>query len=46
MTKFILDSGDPKEYKEIAQLLKEKGSELWDQQPIQASLPKHLPAKK
>lgn len=29
MTKFLLDSGDPQEYKEIAQLAKEKGSGLW-----------------
>ncbi|MBI2034706.1 MAG: hypothetical protein HYT11_03175 [Candidatus Levybacteria bacterium] len=29
MTRFILDSGDPKEYQEIAALAKEKGSELW-----------------
>src|SRR5690349_17207707 len=29
MTKFLLDSGDPAEYREIAQLAKEKGSELW-----------------
>lgn len=29
MTKFLLDSGDPEEYKAISQLAKEKGSELW-----------------
>lgn len=29
MTKFLLDSGDPIEYREIAELAKEKGSELW-----------------
>jgi len=29
MTRFILDSGDPNEYREIAKLAKEKGSELW-----------------
>lgn len=29
MTKFILDSGDSDEYREIAALAKEKGSELW-----------------
>ncbi len=29
MTKFLLDSGDPQEYKEIATLAKEQGSELW-----------------
>lgn len=29
MTKFILDSGDPEEYKEIADLAREKGSEIW-----------------
>lgn len=29
MTRFILDSGDPDEYREIADLAKEKGSELW-----------------
>lgn len=29
MAKFLLDSGDPEEYKVISQLAKEKGSELW-----------------
>src|ERR1700719_1712375 len=29
MTKFLLDSGDPDEYKEITSLAKEKGYELW-----------------
>lgn len=29
MTKFLLDSGDPQEYEDIAHLAKEKGSELW-----------------
>lgn len=29
MTKFLLDSGDPEEYQKIAQLLREKGTELW-----------------
>lgn len=29
MTRFILDSGDPKEYSTIAHLAKEQGSELW-----------------
>ncbi len=29
MTKFILDSGDTAEYREIAALAEEKGSELW-----------------
>lgn len=29
ITKFLLDSGDPDEYLEIAKLAKEKGSELW-----------------
>lgn len=29
MTKFLLDSGDPLEYREIADLAKSKGSELW-----------------
>ncbi len=29
MTRFILDSRDPKEYQEIANLAKEKGQELW-----------------
>lgn len=28
-TKFILDSGDPQEYREIAHLAKKAGSELW-----------------
>lgn len=29
MTKFLLDSGDPLEYQEIASLAKSKGSQLW-----------------
>ena len=29
VTKFLLDSGDPNEYKELAALAKEKNSELW-----------------
>lgn len=29
MTKFLLDSGDPQEYKEISSLLHEKGTDLW-----------------
>lgn len=28
-TKFLLDSGDPDEYREIAKLAKDHGSELW-----------------
>ena len=29
MIKFLLDSGDPKEYREIAKLAKEHSSEIW-----------------
>lgn len=29
MTKFLLDSGDPQEYRDISLLAKERGSELW-----------------
>lgn len=29
ITKFLLDSGDPQEYKQIAQLAKDNGSEIW-----------------
>ncbi len=46
MTKFILDSGDPKEYKEIAQLLKEKGSELWGSTTNPSLIAKTLTGKK
>ena len=29
MTKFLLDSGDPDQYREVVQLAKKAGQELW-----------------
>lgn len=46
MTKFLLDSGDPIEYREIAQLAKEKGSELWGATTNPSLIAKKLAGKK
>jgi transaldolase len=46
MTKFILDSGDPEEYRKIAQLAKEKGSELWGSTTNPSLIAKKLTGKK
>lgn len=45
-TKFLLDSGDIEEYKEIAQLAKEKGSELWGATTNPTLIAKQLSGKK
>src|SRR6266700_1817633 len=46
MTKFLLDSGDPNEYREIAALAKEKGSELWGSTTNPSLIAKKLAGKK
>lgn len=46
MTKFLLDSGDPIEYREIAQLAKEKESELWGATTNPSLIAKKLAGKK
>jgi len=46
MTKFLLDSGDPDEYKEIAVLAKEKGYELWGATTNPTLIAKKLAGKK
>jgi transaldolase len=46
MTKFVLDSGDPEEYKKISSLAKEKGSELWGSTTNPTLIAKKLTGKK
>lgn len=46
VTKFLLDSGDINEYKEIAQLAKEQGSELWGATTNPTLIAKQLSGKK
>src|SRR5258708_7577920 len=46
MTKFLLDSGDPIEYREIASLAQEKGSELWGATTNPSLIAKKLAGKK
>lgn len=46
MTKFILDSGDPIEYREIAGLAKQKGSQLWGGTTNPTLIAKKLSGKK
>ena len=46
MTKFLLDSGDPDEYKKLAPLAKEKGSELWGSTTNPSLIAKKLEGKK
>lgn len=45
-TKFLLDSGDPDEFREIAALAKEKGSELWGATTNPTLVAKKLSSKK
>lgn len=45
-TKFLLDSGDPDEYKEIANLAKSKGKELWGATTNPSLIAKKLSGKK
>lgn len=46
MSKFLLDSGDPQEYKELAALAKEKGSELWGSTTNPSLIAKKLAGQK
>lgn len=46
MTKFLLDSGDPDEYREIAQLAKESGNKLWGATTNPTLIAKKLEGKK
>jgi len=46
MTKFLLDSGDPIEYKEIAELAKKNNSELWGATTNPTLIAKKLAGKK
>ena len=46
MTKFLLDSGDPQEYKQMKQLLAEKGSELWGSTTNPSLIAKKLTGQK
>lgn len=45
-TKFLLDSGDPDEYREIAELFKKNGSELWGATTNPTLIAKKLANKK
>lgn len=45
-TKFLLDSGDPAEYRKIAQLAKEQGSELWGATTNPSLIAKQLAGQK
>lgn len=46
MTKLILDSGDPQEYRDISNLSKEKGYELWGSTTNPTLIAKKLAGKK
>lgn len=46
VTKFLLDSGDPLEYKQIAQLAKQKNSELWGSTTNPSLIAKKLAGQK
>lgn len=46
ITRFLLDSGDPKEYKEAQQLLKDTGNELWGATTNPSLIAKKLGGKK
>lgn len=46
MTKFLLDSGDPDEYREIAALAKQNGQELWGATTNPTLIAKKLSSKK
>jgi len=45
-TKFLLDSGDPQEYRQMKQLLAEKGSELWGSTTNPSLIAKKLTGQK
>ena len=46
MTKFLLDSGDPDEYKKLSETAKEAGSELWGSTTNPSLIAKKLAGKK
>lgn len=46
MTKFLLDSGDPNEYKKAQKLAKEKGTEIWGATTNPTLIAKKLAGKK
>lgn len=46
MSKFLLDSGDPEEYKELSALAKEKGSEVWGSTTNPSLIAKKLAGQK
>lgn len=46
MTKFLLDSGDPDEYKQLAKTAKDAGSELWGSTTNPSLIAKKLAGKK
>ncbi len=46
MTKFLLDSGDPDEYRDIATLAKQHGSEIWGATTNPSLIAKKLAGKK
>ena len=46
MTKFLLDSGDPEEYKEISELAKQQGQVLWGSTTNPSLIAKKLAGKK
>ncbi len=46
MTKFLLDSGDPQEYRQTKKLLSEKGSELWGSTTNPSLIAKKLTGQK
>jgi transaldolase len=45
-TKFLLDSGDPNEYRELSQIAKDNGSELWGSTTNPSLIAKKLTGKK
>lgn len=45
-TKFLLDSGDPDEYKELAQMAKDAGTQLWGSTTNPSLIAKKLSGKK
>lgn len=46
MTKLLLDSGDPNEYKELSELAKSKGTEIWGATTNPSLIAKNLSGKK
>jgi transaldolase len=46
MTKLLLDSGDPKEYKELSELAKSKNTEIWGATTNPTLIAKNLSGKK